>query len=415
MREAGNEDPIEGNYDFDKMFAALRNEGVGSPDVRGGKTGFTLFGGEPLLLPLKDLERMFSWGKGLGVPISIQTNASLITDRHLDLFVQFGVSVGVSIDGPKELNRLRASETIEATDRTTDLSNQAFLKLLARGIGASLIVTLSTVNAGADVIKYLSGWIVELYHRGLRHVNFHLLEVDGDIAQYVLPPEEQIAALRKLRSTVQSCAGLRAMPFDSMRALLIGEDEQNVECIWHACDPYTTNAVRGIDGQGNRGNCGRTNKDGVPYVKGSVAGYERQLALYLTPQAHGGCQECRFFFACKGECPGTGEGSEWRSRTTHCASLMAIFADLEQELIGEGKTPLSSSLMRPAIEAALLRSWSSGQNVSIGAALRQGATGSGIVPHGDVPHGDVPHGDHTDAERPVRTHGDHGDAEKARS
>ena len=93
-----------------------------------------------------------------------------------------------------------------------------------------------------------------------------------------------------------------------MRKSLLQESGAN--CVWNFCDPYTTPAVRGVDGQGTRGNCGRTNKDGVPYEKSAVAGHERQLALYLTPQEHGGCAECRFFVPCGGgSCPGEGEGA----------------------------------------------------------------------------------------------------------
>jgi len=408
MRHAGNTDPHGGQYDLEKMWAAALAEGVGQPDGRGGKTGFAFFGGEPLLVPLKDLEQVWVWGQQLGVPMSIQTNASLITARHLDLFHRYGVSVGVSVDGPGMLNDLRKSATDEATAKTTARSQQALLDLLARKIPVSLISTLYQQNVGTDasVSQYIA-WLEDLRDRGLTSVNFHLLEVDDPAMQaQVLAPARQITVLRLLRTRL---TGMTLLPLASMRKLLLGEDEDHVECIWHACDPYTTTAVRGIDGQGGRGNCGRTNKDGVPYVKADVHGHERQLALYLTPQEHGGCQGCRFFFACKGECPGTGEGAEWRSRTTHCETLMALFGDLEQELIAEGKSPISSSLTRPIVEAGLLQAWQTGRTVSIASTLRAG-DGRGNVPHGDAPHGDIPHGDHTDAAQPVRTHGDHGDS-----
>ena len=49
IREAGN---VSLKYDLDLMKRAIEEEG--GP--------FTIFGGEPLLLPLKDLDDLMAWG-----------------------------------------------------------------------------------------------------------------------------------------------------------------------------------------------------------------------------------------------------------------------------------------------------------------------------------------------------------------
>ena len=64
--------------------------------------------------------------------------------------------------------------------------------------------------------------------------------------------------------------------------MLLGQD-QSTTCVWNACDPYTTRAVQGIEGHGQRSNCGRTNKDGIDFVKADREGFERYLALYPRP------------------------------------------------------------------------------------------------------------------------------------
>ena len=128
-----------------------------------------------------------------------------------------------------------------------------------------------------------------------------------------------------------------------MRRMLLGQDS-NAACVWTACDPYTTQAVRGVEGHGQRSNCGRTNKDGIDFVKGNKPGYERYLALYATPQEVGGCQDCRFFLMCKGQCPGTAIDGDWRNRTEHCEVWKAVYGLLETELVAEGKNPLSLRL-----------------------------------------------------------------------
>jgi hypothetical protein len=62
---------------------------------------------------------------------------------------------------------------------------------------------------------------------------------------------------------------------------------------------------------------------------------------------------------------------------------MALFTDIEEDLVKEGKTPVSQSLQRAEVEAALISGW-------------QGNKPSAAGGHGDKPHGDS-HGDHTDA------------------
>jgi uncharacterized protein len=58
------------------MKAAVKKEG--GP--------FTLFGGEALLIPLADLESLWSWGLAEFGENAVQTNGSLITADHIRLF-----------------------------------------------------------------------------------------------------------------------------------------------------------------------------------------------------------------------------------------------------------------------------------------------------------------------------------------
>jgi len=141
--------------------------------------------------------------------------------------------------------------------------------------------------------------------------------------------------------------------------MLQGRDSR-AACVWRGCDPYSTAAVTGVTGDGGRSNCGRTNKDGIDYVKSAGAGFERHLALYFTPQEAGGCQGCRFFLMCKGHCPGTALRGDWRHKTEHCEIWKALYGDLERELIAGGVAPVSLSPCRDRMEKAFLADWGRG-------------------------------------------------------
>ena len=71
-RDAGN---VLASYDLDKMRAAVEREG----------RAFTLLGGEPLLMPLGDLEKLWAWGLERFGHNSVQTNGVLIGDELLRL------------------------------------------------------------------------------------------------------------------------------------------------------------------------------------------------------------------------------------------------------------------------------------------------------------------------------------------
>lgn len=379
MRDAGNEGGKE--YELDAITKAAEAAGVGKPDGNGNITGWTGFGGEFLLTPLSDVEKLFQWSKKLGAPIGLQTNGTLITDRHVELFKKYRVSVGVSMDGPEELNDERTSkaDTLEATRKMTALSQRNIERLLAEGISASLIVVVHNTNAGTDdKVQRLVDWILRLRDLGLRYVNLHLLEPHGP-ETLSMDQERQTMVFRRLR---RKLTGLHVSPFQDMYNKL--QQSGSSHCTFNFCSQQSTPAVTAINGQGEAARCGRMNNDGVSYERNSTHSYERYISLYHTPQKFGGCAGCRFFVACGGHCPGEGESGDWRNRTVHCQTLMAIFEDIEAELAAEGKQPISVSMNRPALEAQLLAQWT-GQQPTVN------------IEHGDRPHGDKPHGDHTDA------------------
>jgi len=392
MRDAGN---ISHGYDMAKMKEGLLKEGG----------AFALFGGEPLLLPLDDLEELFAFGLERYGSNGLQTNGSLITPEHVALFKRYRAYVGISVDGPGDLNDNRWMGSFEKTRIATAASMRAIEMLCQAGIAPSLIITLHRANALGEHLTRLLQWFRDLEQIGVRYIRLHLLEVENEHIRntLALTIDENIDALLRLYD-FQKATSLQFDLFREMAQLLLGND-YNSTCIWNACDPYTTAAVRGVDGQGVSSNCGRTNKDGVNWQKADKPGFERQIALYSTPQSDLGCQGCRFFFACKGQCPGTAEHGDWRNRSEHCEIWKALFEQIEGDLRGLGFEPLSMSTKRLELEARMLEAWANGQNISIQNALRNSAAPCPDREHGD--HWDAPDGYHH-SDGAFDIHGDSG-------
>jgi uncharacterized protein len=254
------------------------------------------------------------------------------------------------------------------------------------------------------------------------------LEVDHDGvgSKYALSDDENVAALLSFADLEPELPNLHLDVFNDLRNMLVGRDN-NVTCLWTACDCYATRSVYGIEGDGQSSNCGRTNKDGVDFTKAAAIGYERYLALYHTPQEHGGCQGCRFFLMCKGNCPGTALDGDWRNRSTLCGVWRRLYERFEEQCLEQDIVPLSISPKRPKIERMLLDRWAAGEQYYVHQALaslagQQAANQCGAAgcQHQDASHGDR-HGDHTDAggqraaEHKAHGHGDHTDSNRVAS
>lgn len=343
-------------------------------------TAFTVFGGEPLLAPIEHLEEVWKYGYEKFGHNGVQTNGALITDAHIELFRKYNVGVGISIDGPGDLNSYRVDP--DNTDRATERTLEAINKLCDLDRPPGLIVTIHQGNAGTSKkLEELLFWFNSLSENGVRWVNLHMLEVEKGKETYALTEDVNTKVFSRLyQFSREGICEIKFEPFGDIYKLLT-ERSPSVSCIWNHCDPLTTDAVQGISADGQESNCGRTNKDGINWVKGDKPGFERYLILHQTPQEFGGCKDCRFWVFCKGQCPGTAINGDWRNRTSHCRTWYRLFEQVEQDIVRTARLPTSrDKVVIAEMEKEI-------NNVAIG-------------PHGDTQHQDIPHGD---------THGDHWD------
>ena len=211
QRDAGN---LAKRYNLDVMMKAVEEEGG----------GFALFGGEPLLLPLADLETLWKWGLTRYGKNSVQTNGILITDEHIRLFQHYKVHVGLSLDGPSELNDARWAGNLERTREATSRVEAVIARLCVEGIPPTLIVTLHRGNAAAEKLPIMHGWFKSLERMGVRSARIHLLEVDhAEVRRtYALSPQENCEAVRSFAALETELTALKLDLFDDIRHMLAG-------------------------------------------------------------------------------------------------------------------------------------------------------------------------------------------------
>jgi uncharacterized protein len=191
-------------------------------------------------------------------------------------------------------------------------------------------------------------WLITI---GITSFNLHDLEVDDaeTAKNLVLSNEDNLKCFIAIYDAFQNFT-LHINPFSDIRKLLTQPDT-TVNCTWQACDVLTTSAVHGVMPDGELANCGRATKDGVNWVKNKDKHQmERYKALYQTPQEFGGCQGCQYFYACKGQCPGTAIDGDWRNKTAACDFWFGLISYINTDLMRKNIRTLDISQMKRLAE-----------------------------------------------------------------
>jgi uncharacterized protein len=429
-------------YDKEKVLAQLQH-------VTGS---WSLFGGEALLIPLSDLEELLQIAFDRWKYSGVQTNGTLITPSHIELFHKYNTHIGISLDGPDELNDSRWAGTVEATRRMTARTHEAIDMLLAAAkeknnpaLIPSFIVTLHAGNASVERWPRMKQWLQECDEKGIKHYNFHLMELDYKAtkdSEWYLPHDRVKEIMLDLWDLSKTFKNAKILNFEEFFRLLEGKD--NTQCVWHTCDPWNTSAVQGLEGDGSPSHCTRTNKDGLDWLpaegqglpapwqvgtfKDSKRHHERQLSLYVTPQEDGGCKDCRFWIFCQGHCPGMSEESsgtygDWRLRSTYCQTWKDMLGEAERRMLLDGKSPVSLHPKLKEIENIFYTVWSNKGEIYLSEAiavaeekkqLNKTKNKIAVASHGDhtdQQHKDmIKHEDHIDMTvLQNQEHGDHTD------
>ena len=293
----------------------------------------------------------------------MQTNGTLIDDEHIEMFKTYRAGIGVSIDGPGQLNDYRMNAD------QTDLVIGNIGAMRKHGIAVSVISVMHDLNctgAGLQKFKEFGEW---LYMIGIPNVNCHFMQ--GGKESYV-------EGFLELAEWLKDRPHLRWQPFLDMTNLLAGRRD-NVLCLWRGCDPYNTTAVQSVENDGSLSNCGRLTGSGPNWLKSrQESAQTRQQSLAQTPQEYGGCKGCRFLSVCSGGCPGEAIDGDWRNRTTHCRTIKALFRFYEDAMLDQEMVPAT-------VPKAQQQKCEQGQE-----------QGHGDVSHQDRPHQDA-HEDHYDS------------------
>ncbi|MBS2545319.1 radical SAM protein [Catenulispora sp. NL8] len=199
-------------------------------------------GGEPLAVGVEAMTELLAPFEPLRaaglIHHSVQTNATLINDDWCDLFQHYSFSVGVSIDGPADLNARR-------TDRAGRPAHDRIMggigRLRQRGIEFSVIAVVGTDGIGRaeDLLDFLAGL-------GATQIGFNIEEFEGSNAGDQPRPAEARGFWTAAIAWSTAHPGVRIRELDRLGGYL-GTIRAGERAVWeaHSFDPLPTIAFNG--------------------------------------------------------------------------------------------------------------------------------------------------------------------------
>lgn len=286
---------------IERYIEHLKNVGLKEAEI-------ILYGGEPLtnwscVKEIAKYTKKMTENTGINVVVSMVTNGTLLDEEKANFIAEYGIKVGISIDGPKEINdenRIYRASDKSVYDRvlhTVDLLN-------SKGIDFGFSITLSDtfIKNKEDVIE----WLKNMKVNGIAYNLYHFSTDDGCWKKtYENQSDFLIESFEKLyvaKGLVEDRQFRKLESFKDSRFKFS-------DCASVGCNQITVRP----DGILSICHCySKTDK----YVIGNiydmtfdeaVKSQEATFWKYRSPIFNEECLQCEGIFICGGGCPAQGE------------------------------------------------------------------------------------------------------------
>lgn len=274
------------------------------------KYGILLHGGEPLLAGKKYYRWLFElarryFGNEIEIEWSLQTNGVLLDDEYVGLFRENGVSISVSLDGPKEIhNRFR----LDKRGRGTFAETIDALELLERnGYPPAILCTIFPDDDGHKVYTYFRSL-------DIKWMNFMLPDYSYDTFPYDDLSAHNKNCLAYMKGAFDAWfeednPAVSVQYFKDLVRSSIGERTEMCT-MQESCPNFIT-----LETNGTVNHCDVMRLSGTSNYETGVSIQEPLDAIDEHPihrkmgEPQGllcsTCRACEFLSSCGGHCPGT--------------------------------------------------------------------------------------------------------------
>jgi len=283
-----------------------------------------LHGGEILCMPVNDFEYFLREGSKITGKrsMSLQTSLARLTNDQLRLLKQYNVGLGISVDGPPELNTFRGPRDPAKNKKFQHTVTKNLTKLEKANYRFGTISVLGKHNATPDKLPILIEWAKQ--HSP--NARFNPLSLPFETEFELSPAELKYAWLEIAKAALED-PRLHFSPIREFVDNLLGAFNLST-CIVNRCDGLTT-VCKTIMADGELARCDRYFQDGYYYRGANPKQYSRSDMLEQTE-----CSGCKYWQICGGGCPGEGLHGDYRHKTRFCEAYYALYEYLESKLVG---------------------------------------------------------------------------------
>lgn len=312
------------------------------------RINFIWHGGEPLLWGVEKYRTIFEYTdkhKGnLFFSHSIQTNLTLINDEYIQLFKEYNVRIGFSLDGPKDINdsfrkRIDGSGTYDTIIRNISKCRDAGLN-----VGAIIVASSAFKNRINSLYQFVCAHELNF--------KFNPLFLTGEASNcqtLSLTPLEYAQMSNELFDLwfFDKEHHIKESTFEDIASAFLTENKITKGCMFsrNCQDNFLAISPRGdvfpcgrfcdTDTTNSYGNINKEPLEIIIKRKKESAQYKRAEFI-----ANSGCKDCSFYDICHGGCLHDGylNGGNFETKTFLCTAYKIIFShirDRVQQYIGQ--------------------------------------------------------------------------------
>lgn len=308
-------------------------------------------GGEPFLWPVKNYQYAFSTLLAelseVEVKLGIQTNGTIVVPELLEMFKQYGVSIGISLDGPEQIHD---SVRLDAGGTGSYARIQTFLKNLQNyELKGSFLAVAGNMHTGKEeqIWNFFRemGWPVRFNPLAPLGRGKKFSFAPGNYAEFLIRLYECI-----LNDFSHFIKGFIAVdPLEKIMQKFLKMSNARECTFLEDC----SSCFMGIDPAGNVYPCSRLiGRDEVCYGNINEILFSDLVASQRFPffknrskiLMENDCKGCEFFVECYGGCPATGINGDVYRKTIFCEDYKRLFKYLKKEGLAKLKERLVKEL-----------------------------------------------------------------------
>ncbi len=263
-------------------------------------------GGEPLLIPVKQyrncIDKLFSENADLNFTLNIQTNGTILNNEIINLFKNYNINPGISIDG---------SESVHDSQRKTINGEKTFSKIINNiktlkeneiNVSTLMVLTRKSLFENLDYLKLFSELelplkINPLYSAGEAVKHQELFLKSGEYAEYMI---------RVFEYLIDNEIQISLLPLEYiLQAVIIGNTAPR-GCIF---SEKCSESFICVNQDGNIFPCGRFADDKLQILGNIYDGINKngqqilkELKSIRTFKIRSECKNCKYKTLCNGGC-----------------------------------------------------------------------------------------------------------------